>query len=332
MAQEATKKTRYADVFFQLTRRHLLVFFKNKIRVLYTLLVPVIIFAVYVLFLRDMELLTVENTLLKMGIEADETLYKHICTLVDSWMLSGITALSTITVALQTNCVFVEDKQNGVNRDFASSPIHRNILIGSYFLFNFLVTVAICLVFLLICALYLGLMGEFVLTFANVMTILAVLLFTTAVSTLMTIFICTFVKTEATMASIVAVFSTAMGFLIGAYMPLGMLPNWVQNFCAFIPGTYSCALLRYSFMETPLNLLSDYILNVMQLEGGAEFIAELSGGFGYQLNFFGLSVNPQYQSLALSVFLILFLALNIISGKKLADVLGGAKKKIKRKK
>jgi multidrug/hemolysin transport system permease protein len=330
--RKLSKQTRYADVFFQLTRRHLLVFFKNKIRVMYTLLVPVIIFAVYVLFLRDMELLTVENTLLKMGIEADETLYKHVCTLVDSWMLSGITALSTITVALQTNSVFVEDKQNGVNRDFASSPIHRNVLIGSYFLFNFLVTAAICFVFLLICALYLGLMGEFVLTFSNVLTIFAVLLFTTVVSTLMTIFICTFVKTEATMASIVAVFSTAMGFLIGAYMPLGMLPHWVQNFCAFIPGTYSCSLLRYSFMETPLNLLSDHVINVMQIENGAELIAELSGSFGYQLNFFGLTVNPQFQSLALGVFLIIFLVLNIVSGKKLADVLGGAKKKIRFKK
>ena len=113
------------------------------------------------------------------------------------------------------------------------------------------------------------------------------------------------------MASIVAVFSTAMGFLIGAYMPLGMLPHWVQNFCAFIPGTYSCSLLRYSFMETPLNLLSDHVINVMQIENGAELIAELSGSFGYQLNFFGL---------------------NIVSGKKLADVLGGAKKKIRFKK
>ena len=42
------------SVFFQLTRRHLLVFFKNKIRLMYTLLVPVIIFAVYIFFLRQL--------------------------------------------------------------------------------------------------------------------------------------------------------------------------------------------------------------------------------------------------------------------------------------
>ena len=47
-------KTNVLSVFGQLTRRHLLVFFKNKIRLFYTLLVPVIIFAVYIFFLRNL--------------------------------------------------------------------------------------------------------------------------------------------------------------------------------------------------------------------------------------------------------------------------------------
>ena len=99
---------------------------------MYTLLVPVIIFAVYIFFLRELELSAVRNTLHDLGIAADASLTKYLQTLVDSWMLSGIAALSTITVSLQTNTVFVEDKQNGVNRDFVSSPINKNVLIGSY--------------------------------------------------------------------------------------------------------------------------------------------------------------------------------------------------------
>lgn len=326
----AKDKKRYLDIFFQLTRRHLLVFFKNKIRVLYTLMVPVIIFAVYIFFLRDLELSTVRTTLLELNIKTDAALDKFIATLVDSWMLSGITALSTITVALQTNTVFVEDKQNGVNRDFASSPIHRNILICSYFLYNFIVTALICVVFLLICFLYLACMGEFALTFANVLTVFTVLLFTTVSATLMTIFICSFVNTEATMASIVAVFSTAMGFLIGAYMPLGMLPVWVRNVCDFIPGTYSCSLLRYAFMATPIENLSAYVANA-QIEGGMQLIAEVTDTFGFNLQFFGATVNPQWQCLAVAVFILVFLALNVGFGKKVAVVLGVGKKK-KRKK
>lgn len=64
-------KHRGTEIFFQLTRRHLLVFFKNKVRVMYTLLVPVIIFAVYIFFLRELELSAVRNTLHDLGIAAD---------------------------------------------------------------------------------------------------------------------------------------------------------------------------------------------------------------------------------------------------------------------
>ncbi len=328
----ADGKTRYLDIFLRLTKRHLMVFFKDKVRLMFTLLVPVIIFAVYLLFLRGLELATVENVLsdpaygLDAAIIRDEVLHRHIETLIDSWMLSGILGLSTVTVALQTNTVFVDDKQNGVNRDFASSPIHRGLLIASYFLYNFLVSALICLVFFVVCLVYLAAVGEFVMTFLNVLTVLVVMFFATVASTLMTIFICSFVKSEGTMMSIVAIFSTAIGFLIGAYMPLGMMPGWVQSLCGFIPGTYACSLLRYAFMETPLIRLTQY---AESLGIGAEVLSELSGSFGYHLTMFGVTVSPQWQALALTVFILLFLGLNIGVGKKVAEVLGLGKKKKK---
>lgn len=314
-------------VFWQLTRRHLLVFFKNKIRLFYTLLVPVIIFAVYIFFLRGLELSAVQNILHELEIPSDAMMQKYIDTLIDSWMLAGIAALSSITVSLQTNNVFVEDKQNGVNRDFASSPIRRGALIGSYILFNFFVTLLVCLVYLAICFVYLACTQEFFLNFKDIAVVFGVTLYTTISSTLMTVFLCSFIKTEGTMASLVAVFSTAVGFLIGAYMPLGMLPSWVQTLCAFIPGTYACALLRYSFMATPILELQQYAAEVLQLANAQELIARVTDGFGYQLEFFSVTVEPPYQMLALTVFNIVFVALNIFSGRKLADVLGVGKKK-----
>lgn len=322
----------------QLTRRHLTVFFKNKVRLMYTLLVPVIIFAVYLLFLRALELEMVENTLVTNGITAEtlgEALFARlnakIGTLIDSWMLSGIIGISTITVALQTNTVIVEDKESGVNRDFASSPIRRNILVASYFLYNFIVTSLICLAFYVVCLIYLAAAGEFVLSFGRVLFILIVIFFSTLVSTLLTVFICSFVKTEGTMMSIVAIFSTAIGFLIGAYMPLGMLPQemqWVQGLCAFIPNTYTCSLLRYAFMETPLAQLTA-LASEMGIDPAV--LAQISGEFGYDLNFFGAVVTPQFQSLALTVFIVVLLALNIGWGAKISEVLGLGKKKKKRR-
>lgn len=328
-----TERTRYFDIFLRLTQRHLLVFFKNKIRMLYTLLVPVIIFVVYVFFLRELELGMIVGYLPE-GLAYTDELSRYLGALVDSWMLSGITALSIITVSLQTNNVFVEDKQNGVNRDFASSPIPRSILIGSYFLFNFIVTVVICGIFLLICGLYLLCRGEFMLDFAGVLTIIAVLLFTTVAATLMTIFISSFVKKEGTMASIVAIFSTAIGFLIGAYMPFGMLPKgmqWVENVCVFIPGTHGCALMRYAFMDTPFRELVAYLGDKIDPAQLSQLLSTVEKSFGYNLSFFGLTVTPQWQAIVNAGFILLFLGLNVGVGKNLAEVLGIGKKHKKKK-
>lgn len=321
---------KYGEIFFQLTRRHLLVFFRNKIRVFYTLMVPVIIFIVYIFFLRNLELSTVDGILADLEIKRTDELSKYINTMIDSWMLSGITALSTFTVSLQTNSIIVCDKENGVNRDFASSPVSRGVLISSYFLFNFIVTFVICFIFVLICQVYLAFMGEFFLTFADFASIVGVLAYSTVVATLFTVFICSFIKHEPTLASLIAIFSTALGFLIGAYMPLAQLPLWVQNVCAFFPGTYSCSLLRYSFLSTPVAEMSIYVSQ--NFASGAQLVEQLSANFGFNLEFFNISVDPGYQALAIAIFTVIFVILNILSGKKLVTVLGSVGKKLKKSK
>ena len=295
---------------------------------MYTLLVPIVIFAVYLLFLRGLELSMVQNLLAEWGLSAeilsDALLQKQIETLIDSWMLSGILALSTVTVALQTNTVFVEDKQNGVNRDFVSSPIPKNILIASYFFYNFLVSAMICLAFLIVCLIYLACTFEFVLSFFSVLFVLVVTFFATVTSTLITIFICSFVKTEGTMMGIVAIFSTAIGFLIGAYMPLSMMPAFAQGICGFIPASYACSLLRYAFLETPMARLIAYAAEIGLPDG---MVAELAKSFGYELNLFGWTMTPQWQAVVLAAFILLFAGLNIGVGKKLSEVLGIGRKK-----
>lgn len=307
------------NVFLNLTKRHFLVFFKNKIRVLYTLLVPIIILLVYILFLRNLELSTVQNILYELEVEATLELTTYINTLVDSWMLSGIIILSTITISIQTNNIIINDKENGFNRDFASSPIKNSYLIGSYFLFNFIVTMFLCLIVMLICFVYLAIMDEFFLTFIDFLIAFGVLTLSTATSTLLTIFICSFIKHESTLASIIAVFSTVAGFVIGAYMPLSMFPDWFRNICGFVPGTYSTDLMRFAFMATPLDGLSGLVSD-LNLANGEELINNLFNSFGYEINLFGTNINVGYQALINVGFVVLFMILNIFLVKHITKV------------
>lgn len=321
-------KQNYFGQFLQLTKRHLLVFFNNKMRVFFTLMVPFIIFVIYIFFLRDLELMSVNSVLLELGIDKqDEKLNYYIGSIVDNWMLSGIIALSTITVSLQTNTIIVSDKENGINRDFASSPVSNTVLIISYFVFNFLVTLLVCFIFLMVCLIYLAALGEFMLDFTGFVMILGVLLYSTINAVLFTIFICSFVSRDSTMGSILTIFSSAMGFLIGAFMPLFMLPGWVQTVCGFIPGSYCCSLFRFAFLTNPINEMSTYVVGAYP-EHGAELMAQLTSNFGYEMTFFSYKVTPAYQALAVAIFTIVLLIANILVGNKLTHVIGGMKKKL----
>lgn len=323
--------------FFQLSRRHLLVFFRNKIRVFFTFMVPFTIFLIYIFLLRDLELTNVNGIISDIGAKEgvsladDKKLNTFIGAVVDTWMLSGILAISTVTVSLQTNWMIISDKESGVNRDFASSPIGRNALIGSYFAFNFIVTVIICCIFLLVCFVYIACMGEFLLTFTDFLTILATILFSSMLSVLLTVLICSFISRDGTMASVNTIFSTVIGFLIGAYMPFATMPEWVQNICALLPSTYSCSLLRYSFMSTPINELAVYIAEGVDIPNSAQLIQNLTDNFGYNLKLFGNIVTPAWQSLVHGVFIVFLVGANVFAGKKLITVTEGRAKNKKEK-
>ena len=141
-------RNRDLNMFFQLTKRHLIVFFRSKITVLYTLIVPVIVLIIYILFLRELEFSSVRAILQDLNISTNDNpeLIKHLGAVIDSWMLSGICAVTSVTVSIQTNYIFVRDKDSGINRDFLSSPVKGPILIGSYFLSSFIITLLIIII------------------------------------------------------------------------------------------------------------------------------------------------------------------------------------------
>ena len=330
---EKTRNNMNFTQLLMLTKRHLKVFFNNKMRVFYTLLVPIIIFAVYVFFLRSLELNSVQSALAEAfennsAVLNDQFLMKQISGVVDSWMLSGIVSLSTLTVSLQTNNIFVEDKEDGINRDFISSPINQNVLIGSYFLFNFIVTFTTCLLVSLLTLIYLGATGEFFLTFLDFIYVIGALLIGTITSTLTTIFICLFIKKEGTLSSIIAIGATAAGFLIGAYMPITMLPKWVQNACAFFPGTYTTSIIRNAYSTTLFGDIKDYLLsmNYLSQAEAADFVLQLKNGVGYNISFFNIDVEIYYQILTVVIFILIFVVLNVFFAKEMTRITDGVVK------
>ncbi len=320
-------KSRNLNVLMTLTKRHLKMIFANHIRMMYTLMVPVVILVVYILFLRDLEISTIQNELSKRFGQAsfDAGLLYHVSSIVDNWMMSGLLAISIITISLQVNSLIVEDKENGINRDFVASPINRNVLIASYFLYNFIITALLSLAVFIICLITIGAYGEFMIGFKDFFLILGIMLFSVLLSTLITTFVCLFIKTEGVLASIIAVFSAGAGFLMGAYMPISMLPKPIQYVCAVFPLTYPCALTRFAFLSAPLANLEAFLTeNASILPAGetpSSVISLIETSFGYRIDFFGAgNINPSLSFVVTVVFMLIFLILNIIFASRLAKI------------
>ena len=297
-----------------LTRRHLMVFFKNWITVIFTLMVPLIILAVYILFLRNMELSQIDNALNSIeGLGAPDKDFLHqVYAIVDSWMISGVLAVSCITVSLNTCYILVRDKESGINKDFLSSPIPQKTIMASYFFFNTLVTFSINLIVYFICLIYLVAYGALMISVSDFFAIIGILLLSTLNASLLTFFICSFIKKESVLSSIVAIGSAAIGFLIGAYLPPNMLPDEVNSLTTFFPGTYSASLLRNYFMSTPLEKLVEQPYVLEHQEALQDFIDGIQNDFDLNIDFFGHTVTPGVMALVILAFSGIFLVLNLI--------------------
>ena len=145
-------------IMLTMVKRNLKVYFKNVPIVIFTLMVPLAVLAVYALFLRPMEAQQIRSALEQFNIilkpeqnPDDLDFLKKIYGIADCWMMSGVLAVSCITVSLNSNYIMVKDKENDANKDMLSSPISPRTIMFSYFLFNFLVTFLVIFIVFLLC-------------------------------------------------------------------------------------------------------------------------------------------------------------------------------------
>ena len=250
--REGTMKEfkRDLNIAASLALRGIKIFLADRMGVFFSLLAPIIILMLYVLFLSDVQADALEAML--AGVPYDPDIVSAI---VDGWMIAGVMAVSCITVTFTSQNVLVKDRESGIISDILSAPVKRGVIAASYMIFNIAVSVMICLIVLALALVYLAITGWY-LSVADVFaavgnTILSII----SVSTLATLASVTFIKTDGAHSGMVGILSAAIGFLIGAYMPVTTFPVAIQYITLFIPGTYSAGVFRSIFMEGAISEL-----------------------------------------------------------------------------
>lgn len=291
-----------------LIRRNTKLFFKDKGMFFTSLVTPLIVLLLFVTFLGNIYRDTFQSYIPK-GLEIPETLIEGF---VGGWLFSSLLAVCCVTVAFCANMIMVQDKVSGARKDLTIAPVKSPILALGYYISTALITLIICLAASSVCVIYLKKVGWY-LSIQDILLMLLdivlMVLFGTALSSLINFFL----STQGQISAVSTIVSAAYGFICGAYMPISQFSNDIQTVISFLPGTYGTSLLHNHLMRGVLN----------ELEGKyfpEEAIKAIQDSFDNNLYFLEHKVEITQMYFILSgtivVLLLLYVLVNIVKKKE----------------
>ncbi len=279
--------------FISLVRRNCKLFFKDKGVFLPSLITPLILLFLFVAFLRDVYCDSIRSVAGAYPI-ADGTVGR----IAAGWLVSSLVAVCAVTIAFVANVIMVQDRAQGQLDDILVAPVRRSVVTLAYFVSTYLVTLAACLFALFAGFIYMAAAGwrpdaaDFLFPLLDLMLLS---LFGTAFSSL----VCSFLRSQGSVAAVQATVSSAYGFVCGAYMPLAGLTAWLRDAVMLLPGTYGTGLLRLHLMGSAMEELPEALANGMK------------EGFDCTLLFFGHTVPVWACYLAVGLATLLLIGLHV---------------------
>lgn len=231
-------------------KRNLLLFFRDKAAVFFSLLASFIIIGLYVLFLGD----TITSNMSHIPNSRD---------IMDNWIMAGLLAVTSFTTTMGAFGIMIDDKEKKISKDFYSSPLSRKSLTSGYILSAFVIGVIMCLITLVLAEIYIISNGGSLLGVTEIIKVISVIIFTTFMNTSIVFLIVTFINSLNAYSTASSIVGTLIGFITGIYIPIGNLPSTVQWVIKLFPVSHAASITRQIMMEKPL---SDYYAVATDLE------------------------------------------------------------------
>lgn len=222
-----------------MVKRNLKIYFQDKASVFFSMLSVIIIFALYIFFIGD-------------SISSGLKFLPRPNRLMRAWMLAGMLASASITTSLGAYGVMISDRENKTIKDFYSSPVSRRQIAGGYIITGFIISIIMSIFTLIFGEIYMGMIGGAVLDMDILLKLFGVIVLSAFASSAIASFIISFLKTNSAYSAASMIVGTLIGFLVGAYIPIGNLPENVQWLVKYFPCAHSAVLYRQLLMESSI--------------------------------------------------------------------------------
>ena len=288
--------------FIGLTRRNVKVYFKDISAVIFSLLTSIIVFALYLLFLRGTFVDAIEGTMkgLENLINKDD-----LDMFVNTLLLVGIIGSATITIPYNCLSTIVKDRERKVDYDVLATPVKRWQIIMSYLCAAVVSSFVMTSLLLTIGLVVLNSMGDMHMTALNVLSAYGVVFLGCLSSSALFMIVVLFFKSSSASGAFFGILSAAAGFVIGAYIPVSQFSSSVQTVCNIFPASQVCALLSNSL----LNGIADQMNSSIGGVDNGIFIDALKESMTFNANVFekALSVNT------MCIYVLVFTLISLIA-------------------
>ena len=207
--------------------RNLKLFFRDKSAVFFSLLAVFIIIGLYAVFLGD------------AWIPRDMQDLPDTQFLMNSWLVSGLLAVASITTTMGAFETMISDKVKKIDCDFYASPVKKSRLTAGYLGSALAIGVIMSFVTFAVVEAYIVLRGGRLAGPLAMLKTAGLILLATMANTSLVCFTASFFKSQQAFGTASTIIGTLIGFLTGIYLPVGNLPASVQTVIKVFPISHS---------------------------------------------------------------------------------------------
>ena len=274
-----------------LAKRNVLVFARDRMAIIFSMMAAIIVILLYLMFLRD-TLISSYPDLPGMG------------QLMDVWVMSGILGIVPVTASAGSLQTMTFDKDTGRISDVMVTPMKRSQISGGYILGSFAIGLIMSTVTFAVSMLYLAATGC-PLDVAGCLLAMVLMVPSALSGTVIIFTAAAWIGSPSAFSAFYIIVSILIGFLTGIYMPIGTMSGGMQTVAALVPATHLSSLFRRTMADASLDSVFD--------GAPAEQVAEFRSDMGFDLSLGGFVVDPFTSLLYVAGVTLMFFLLSILA-------------------
>lgn len=264
-----------------LLKRNFILYFRNRSGVFFSLLGALISFLLYIIFLQK-------------NLTDSWSQLPNSTNLLNNWLMGGTLAVTGMTTSFTALRQMVQDRENQVDQDLFLTDLGNWGLQASYLISSIVISFIMQMFMYAVMSFYFKESP----VISHLPEIALIMLLSSLLSSLVNVLLIYRFQSVDSLGKLATIVGTASGFLVGTYIPIGVLPDFAQIIMKCTPATYIASLYRQVLMKERLEIA---------FSGNNSLLQEFQEKMGIQINWQELLTKEETYFIVVIISLIAIL-------------------------